>query len=672
MSFCRLSYLIDSQTANIHLERNCTLYYHDICTYHIYFVLPVRNIVRGRGVEVNEEQTKNSRDPPQNKKEMSSDHDPERRPLLSTSNGHTTGPGSGGRTETTGRANPSSLSNSTATTETQNPKLSRVRGTLICLSVWVLIFILTNNVSLITTIQSPIAVALDASTEVSWFTSAYLIAVTSITPVAGRLCAIFTPRVYLLASIVVQTCGLLITSQARSLGSFLVGRAVTGVGSASVTPVAFILVTELTSPRRRGLFFGCINTGYTSGVACGAIIAGALEPLVGWRAVFWLQIPFALCAALVAFWSIPATPAAASSSSSSSRPDNQEPSTSTKDDSLGTRLSQIDYFGVITIIAAVVLLLYSLSSPQIQITPIVLSLASLVLFVLVEANWAKRPIVPVSVLESRGNILTGVATIGVMTARWGVLFYTPTYVLTLRGWSQASAGLTLIPTNLGFGLGGLLAGWLHIRRTGSFYVSCLVTFVLFALSMFAVSWISTPNSNIYVYIVVLFLNGFLVGALLNYSLAHVLHLTIPATHIIVIPLNAMFRSLSGSFGSSVSGGLFLRTLATTLSDEFAKRGVTGKEGLIRQLIGTPILVQRLTGVEKEVAKIGYETGLKTVYLAGGCLAVVMLVVQAGVGWTAPDVGKGEGHGGGGGVDDGEGREERIGGDVLSPVVSRET
>ncbi len=215
--------------------------------------------------------------------------DTERRPLLADSRGHASG---------------RPLSDS----KRVDVGLSTLRGSLIGLSVWILIFVLTNNVSLITTIQSPIAIALGASSEVSWFTSAYLIAITSITPVAGRLCAIFTPRVYLLASIVVQACGLLLTSQARSLGTFLVGRVVTGIGSAAVTPVAFILVTELTSPRRRGLFFGCINTGYTSGVACGAIIAGALEPLVGWRAVFWLQIPFTLCAALLAFFSIPPPP----------------------------------------------------------------------------------------------------------------------------------------------------------------------------------------------------------------------------------------------------------------------------------------------------------------------------------------------------------------------------
>jgi hypothetical protein len=57
-----------------------------------------------------------------------------------------------------------------------------------------------------------------------------------------------------------------------------------------------------------------------------------------------------------------------------------------------------------------------------------------------------------------------------MMARWSILFFTPVYAMAVRGWSPASAGLFLIPTNAGFGLGGLLVGWLHIRQTGSYYM----------------------------------------------------------------------------------------------------------------------------------------------------------------------------------------------------------
>ena len=103
--------------------------------------------------------------------------------------------------------------------------LSIGRGVLISFAMWLLIFILTCNVSLMTTIQGSIATELDAFDAVSWFTSSYLIAVTSLIPVAGRLSIIFTPRYYLFASIVVESAGLLITLKlGPSLSSSLAER----------------------------------------------------------------------------------------------------------------------------------------------------------------------------------------------------------------------------------------------------------------------------------------------------------------------------------------------------------------------------------------------------------------------------------------------------------------
>ena len=523
------------------------------------------------------------------------------------------------------------------------------RGIGICLSVWVLIFILTCNVSLIATIQSSIATELQTydSGTITWLTAAYLIAVTSLTPVAGRLSLIFTSRIYLFASIVVQSCGLLITSQAPTFAGFLFGRAITGVGSAAITPVAFILVTELTSKKRRGLFFGCINTAYTTGVACGAIIAGALEPVVGWRAVFWLQIPVTMSAASLALISIP-------------RPDNLNDGTSRHEASLTKKLASIDYLGVVSLVSAVVLLLYGLSASKISLIPIALAAADLVLFVLIEAKWAKDPIVPVHILSSRANICTGLATVGIMTARWSILFYTPVYAIAVRGWSKALAGVMLVPTNAGFAFGGLIVGWLHIRRSGSFYIPSLISIVLFASTTLIVSQISTPNSNVYGYVCSLFVNGMVTGALLNYTLAHVLHLTIPATHVIVIPLNAAFRGLSGSFGSSISGSIFLRTLQQSLEQGFSNEKIPHKADLIRKLVGTPTLVQQLDGMEYEVALQSYITAFRTLFIAGAVLALLMLVFQAGTGWKAPKS-----------IDEDDLGPEQDRQDHLSPVVSRE-
>lgn len=116
-------------------------------------------------------------------------------------------------------------------------------------------------------------------------------------------------------------------------------------------------------------------------------------------------------------------------------------------------------------------MLFSLSSPKsIPILPIILGVVVLVTFILNEAYLAREPIIPVTLLKSRGLLLTCLGTVGYMMARWTVLFYTPTYAIAVRGWSPGIAGSILIPTNGGFAVGGMLVGWLHIRRHGSFYL----------------------------------------------------------------------------------------------------------------------------------------------------------------------------------------------------------
>lgn len=133
-----------------------------------------------------------------------------------------------------------------------------------------------------TTAQSTIAADLDAYEEAMWFTSAYLIAMASFGPLAGRLAAIFSPRAIILATSCFFVVGGLVSSQARSLPVFLLGRVLSGTGGAGMLVLSMILVLELTSKRQRGLFIGLVNSGFTTGVSLGAVLFGALIPVTGW------------------------------------------------------------------------------------------------------------------------------------------------------------------------------------------------------------------------------------------------------------------------------------------------------------------------------------------------------------------------------------------------------
>ncbi|MCJ1282556.1 hypothetical protein MMC26_001879 [Xylographa opegraphella] len=503
---------------------------------------------------------------------------------------------------------------------TSNQSVTRVRACCIISSLGVLIFLQACNISLLTTTQSTIAADLDAFAEVSWFTSAYLIAMASMSPLAGRLSQIFSPRWCIFVSTLLFAIGAFVTSSAARLRIFLLGRAITGVGAAGILTLSIILVIELTSKQRRGLFIGLVNTGYTTGVSLGAVIAGALVGPLGWRALFWMQSPLAVAAGLCIFFSMPRT-----FTTSSPTLDRQ---------SLWQKLARVDYLGAILLTSSLTLLLTSLSSPHLSILPILLSFAILILFVLTEIYLTSTPIIPVNLLRHRGALLACLAQLGLMMARWSILFYTPVYALAVRTWSPATAGSILIPTNAGFAIGGLLAGLLHIRRAGSFYLACLVVFAINPFTLLLLGYLSTPDTPVALYLLSTFTNGLATGAALNYTLAHVLHLTPPSTHFIATSVLSTFRGFAGSFGSAIGGGIFTRILRASLEQGFAEKGLQDKGELVRRLLGSPALVAGLSGGEREVAISAYVDAIRGLFWAGAGLAVVVIAVQAGTGWKA--------------------------------------
>lgn len=161
------------------------------------------------------------------------------------------------------------------------------------------------------------------------------------------------------------------------------------------------------------------------------------------------------------------------------------------------------------------------------------------------------------------------------------------------------------------------------------------------LSCLLIAVLSTPDSSVILYAIILFTNGFTCGAFLNYTVSHVLHLTAPSTHYIVTGLISTFRSTAGSFGSAIGGGIFSRVLKRRLEEGFADGSYDDgvipddQQELIRKLMGSPALVWQLEGYEKQAAISAYQDALRTMFLAGVALVLLMTLAQAGTGSTAP-------------------------------------
>ncbi|KAF3762939.1 MFS general substrate transporter [Cryphonectria parasitica EP155] len=498
-----------------------------------------------------------------------------------------------------------------------------IRAVCICLSIWILMFMQACNMSGMTMVQGNIADDLEAYDGAMWFTSVYLIVMASTSPLASRLATIFSLRHMILATACLFALGAIVTSRAESFAIFLLGRTLTGMAGGCIMTLSLILVLQLTSRRRRGLFVGMVNAGFTVGISAGAVVFGALLPVLGWRELFLVQAPVSLLAGFGVYLSIPASTSDGLS----------------KDKSTLQKLKTIDYGGALCLTATIVLFLYGLSG-TIQPLPMILSILTLALFVFNEYKLVTDPLIPLSILRSRGVLLSCLAQLGLMSARWTVLYYAPIFVLAVRGLPPTIAGSVLIPTNVGFGLGGLLVGWLHVRRAGSFYIPCLVSIFLFGLAIFGLSLLSNAVSPAWAYVLVVFCNGFCTGAALNYTLAHILHVSAPGTHYISTGLLATFRGFAGSFGTSIGGGVFTRKLREQLTIGYARLDAT--DGLsparlrfVTRLVGSPNFVfsGALSDAERDIAIHGYEAALKVMYTSAAVLIIFVLVIQAGTGWT---------------------------------------
>ena len=255
---------------------------------------------------------------------------------------------------------------------------------------------------------------------------------------------------------------------------------------------------------------------------------------------------------------------------------------------------------------------------------------------------AKDPIIPLKVLSSRGVLFTCFAQLGLMLARWSILFYSPIFMLAVVGAAPATAGSVLIPTNLGFGAGGLLVGWLHIRRTGSFWLSPLICVCGFSLSLYVLALLAKPGTSVAAFVFVLFVNGMVTGAGLNYTLAHLLHLSHKDTEYVTTSLLGTFRGFGGSFGTSIGGGIFYRLLRKGLTEGYLaldgdKMLSPERSRLVSRLLGTPELVYEgnLAPEVKMVAMQSYASAINGVWIAGAVIGIAVIFIQAATGWTAP-------------------------------------
>jgi EmrB/QacA subfamily drug resistance transporter len=130
-----------------------------------------------------------------------------------------------------------------------------------------------------------------------WIIAAYTLVLASLLILAGSSADRIGRRRVFQTGLVVFSIGSLLCSLAPSLSWLIAFRVVQAVGGCMLNPVALSIVTNVfTQPRERARAFGVWAGVVGISLALGPILGGALVQEIGWRSIFWVNVPVGLAA----------------------------------------------------------------------------------------------------------------------------------------------------------------------------------------------------------------------------------------------------------------------------------------------------------------------------------------------------------------------------------------
>jgi len=130
--------------------------------------------------------------------------------------------------------------------------------------------------------------------DASWIVNGYLIAYVVTMPIMGKVSDLYGRRLVFLVCLVLFTAGSVWAALTNGLWPMVAARVLQALGGGAMVPVALAAVSDAVSDRRRPLAIAAVVAVDTAGWVAGSAYGAWVTTWLGWRWVFWLNVPVAI------------------------------------------------------------------------------------------------------------------------------------------------------------------------------------------------------------------------------------------------------------------------------------------------------------------------------------------------------------------------------------------
>jgi EmrB/QacA subfamily drug resistance transporter len=325
----------------------------------------------------------------------------------------------------------------------QRPAVIVPHRTAVFIAALIATFIPAVESSIVATAMPTIVGSLGGFRLFSWVFAVPLLTMAVTIPLYGRLADIYGRKPVFFFGTGVFLVGTTLCGFARSVEMLICFRAIQGLGSGAIQPIAMTIVGDIYTPAERAKVQGWSSSVFGLAAVVGPALGAFLVQHVHWSVVFWVNLPIGILAIVMFALYLP--------------------------ERVERREHRIDYLGGVLLVLGVGSLMLALvQAHAVRVEGIAglvtFGVVVLVMLYLHERN-APEPMLPLDLWRRRVVALCNLAGFGGSATAMAVSALLPTYVQGVMGKSPAIAGVVIGAQSVSWMYAAFVAGRLMIRTS---------------------------------------------------------------------------------------------------------------------------------------------------------------------------------------------------------------